>query len=38
MNAPQNFHAVDARHIDVAQQHVDVALFEFTQRRFAIRR
>ena len=38
MHSSQQFHPVDARHVDVAQQHVDVALFEFAQRGLAVRR
>ena len=38
MNAAQEFHAVHARHVDVAQQHVYVAFFELAQRGFTIGR
>ena len=38
MNAAQQFHAVDARHVYVTQQHVDVAFFKTTQRSLAIGR
>ena len=38
MNAAQQFHAVHARHVDVAKQHVNVALFKLAQRRLAIGR
>ena len=37
MNATQQLHAIHARHVDIAQQYVDVALFEFAQRCFAVR-
>jgi hypothetical protein len=36
MNALQQLEAVHARHIDVTQQHIDVAFFQLAQRRFAI--
>jgi hypothetical protein len=37
VHAPQQLHAVHARHIDVAEQHVDVTLFQLAQRGFAVR-
>ena len=38
MNAPQNFHAVNPRHVDVAKQNIDITLFQFAQRGLAIGR
>src|SRR3712207_2719054 len=38
MNASQQFHTVDARHVYVTQQNIDIALFETTKRSFTIRR
>src|SRR5215207_6095558 len=38
MNTPQQLHAVDARHVDVTQQHVDIAFFEFAQSGLTVRR
>jgi hypothetical protein len=38
VHATEQLHAVHARHVDVAQQHIDVALFQFPQRGFTVRR
>ena len=38
MHTAQQFHAIHARHIDVAQQHIDIAFFQFAQCCFAVSR
>ena len=38
VDSAQKFHAIHARHVDVAQQHVDIAFFQLPQRCLAIRR
>ena len=38
MHAPQQFHPVHVRHVDVAEQNIDVTLLEFAQRRLTIGR
>ena len=38
MNAPQDLHPINSRHIDVAKQNIDIAFLESAQRRFSVRR
>ncbi len=38
MNATQNFHPVDARHVDIAKQDIDVTFLELAQCRFPVGR
>jgi hypothetical protein len=38
VHAAQQLHAVEVRHVDVAEQHVHVALFKKPEGRLAVRR
>jgi hypothetical protein len=38
MNAPEQFHTINARHVDIAQQYVNVAFLQTPQRSLSVGR